>query len=126
MLIANSVGERLFCTRHATLEDHMSPHRCQKKSFRRSDSAPEQHPERRAAAPPPPPQLQRLPGDDGAQSLAAALAELTKLKVLEARLYQNNIGAGPQGRRGAGALNPTESETCPVTSKLFQLEKKCV
>ena len=45
-------------------------------------------------------QPERLPGDEGAQSLATALAQLTQLKVLEVGLYNNHIGAGPRGAEG--------------------------
>ena len=40
--------------------------------------------------------VQRLPGDEGAQSLATALAQLTQLKELTVDLGESNIRAGPR------------------------------
>ena len=61
--------------------------------------------------------VQRLPGHEGAQSLATALAQLTQLKVLRVGLQQNNIGAGPRARGGHGSRDRR-----PL--RLFQLEGK--
>ena len=56
--------------------------------------------------------VQRLPGDEGAESLATALAQLTQLKALQVDLCDNHIGAGPRG--------PRRPWIC-----LFQLERNC-
>ena len=44
--------------------------------------------------------LLRCPGNEGAQSLATALAQLTQLKELQVYLQSNQIGGGPQGVEG--------------------------
>ena len=50
--------------------------------------------------------VERLRGNEGAQSLAFALKELKQLKELEVGLDQNHIGAGPRGARRAGSSAP--------------------
>ena len=44
---------------------------------------------------------ERLRGDEGAESLATALAQLTQLKELKLDLNRNKIGAGPRSARRA-------------------------
>ena len=54
--------------------------------------------------------VQRLPGHEGAQSLATALAQLTQLKLLNVYLAESNIRTGPRGARRAWLQG---SETSP-------------
>ena len=56
--------------------------------------------------------LERLPGPAGAQSLATALKELKQLEELAVNLYNNNIGAGPQGTELKTSHDPFSSLSC--------------